>query len=200
MDNQELLENLAQLQRSLQDIESARQMVDNTIRAYSGISSRIESYSDQLSTVSERITQLVEQISQNRDTLSADIDSRMKTALDKAESVSDSFSQQTTDTLTSFREGTTAQIQELNTAVNSLVSESQRIISEATDAAKHTQAESLNALDNASSKFEYVAVGLVKRIEDQYVSFRKETEKKMLLYSVIIIALIIITIVTTLIK
>lgn len=139
MDNQELLENLAQLQRSLQDIESARQMVDNTIRAYSGISSRIESYSDQLSTVSERITQLVEQISQNRDTLSADIDSRMKTALDKAESVSDSFSQQTTDTLTSFREGTTAQIQELNTAVNSLVSESQRIISEATDAAKHSK-------------------------------------------------------------
>lgn len=200
MDNQELLENLAQLQRSLQDIESARQMVDNTIRAYSGISSRIESYSDQLSTVSERITQLIEQISQNRDTLSADIDNRMKTALDKAELVADSFSQQTTDILTSFREGTTAQIQELNTAVNSLVSESQRIIAEATEAANHAQAESLTALDKASSKFESVADGLVKRIEDQYVSFRKETEKKMLLYSVIIIVLIIIAIVTNLIK
>ena len=65
---------------------------------------------------------------------------------------------------------------------------------------KHTQTESLTALDNASSKFESVADGLVKRIEDQYVSFRKETEKKMLLYSVIIIALRIITIVTTLMK
>lgn len=200
MDNQELLENLAQLQRSLQDIESARQMVDNTIRAYSGISSRIESYSDQLSTVSERITQLIEQISQNRDTLSADIDNRMKTALDKAELVADSFSQQATDILTSFREGTTAQIQELNTAVNSLVSESQRIIAEATEAANHVQAKSLTALDKASSKFESVADGLVKRIENQYVSFRKETEKKMLLYSVIIIVLIIIAIVTNLIK
>jgi hypothetical protein len=77
MENQELFEQLAKLQRSLQDIDSARKMVDETIEAYNGVSSHIASYSNQLSLVSDRINQLITLIIQNKDTLSSDIDTRV---------------------------------------------------------------------------------------------------------------------------
>ena len=190
MENQELLEQLQHLQRSLQEIDAARQMVIETIEAYNGVSSRIESYSTQLSSVSDRISQLINLIGQNRDILSSDIDTRVDAAMQKAEQTSDRFSQKTTNALTSFKNDTQAQIRDLNTAITNLVTEAQRAISQATVAATELQDQSAIALENAYTRINTAAEEIVKRIDNQ-LSSNKSIIMKRVTWGIIIVSVII---------
>ena len=198
MENQELLEQLQQLQRSLQDIDAARQMVNETIEAYNGVSSRIESYSTQLSSVSDRISQLITLISQNRDTLSSDIDTRMDAALQKAEQISDRFTQKTSSAITTFEHDAQDQIRDLNTAVTNMVSEAHRAISLATGTATELQTQSVIALETATNKVNAAATEIGEKVSNVLLSSMTKTRKSIIISTIIVSVLVVANIIISL--
>ena len=189
MENQELFEQLAKLQRSLQDIDSARKMVDETIEAYNGVSSHIASYSNQLSVVSDRINQLITLIIQNKDTLSSDIDTRVNATLEKAEQTSVRFSENISNILANCAKETRDQILDLNTASN-IAGETRQAISQATKAANELQQQSLVALDAATSKLNSVSSDLRSNISAEFISFWTKTRTSFIVSTIVVSVLI----------
>lgn len=190
MENQELFEQLAKLQRSLQDIDSARKMVDETIEAYNGVSSHIASYSNQLSLVSDRINQLITLIIRNKDTLSSDIDTRLNATLEKAEQTSVRFSENISNILANCAKETRDQILELNTTATNIAGETRQAISQATKAANELQQQSLVALDAATSKLNSVSSDLRSYISAELISFWTKTRTSFIVSTIVVSVLI----------
>ena len=190
MENQELFEQLAKLQRSLQDIDSARKMVDETIEAYNGVSSHIASYSNQLSLVSDRINQLITLIIQNKDTLSSDIDTRVNATLERAEQTSVRFSENISNILANCAKETRDQILELNTTASNIAGETRQAISQAIKAANELQQQSLVALDAATSKLNSVSSDLRSNISAEFISFWTKTRTSFIVSTIVVSVLI----------
>ena len=197
MENQELFEQLAKLQRSLQDIDSARKMVDETIEAYNGVSSHIASYSNQLSVVSDRINQLITLIIQNKDTLSSDIDTRVNATLEKAEQTSVRFSENISNILANCAKETRDQILELNTTVSNIAGKTRQAISQATKAANELQQQSLVALDAATSKLNSVSSDLRSNISAEFISFWTKTRTSLMVSTIVLSVLILTNIIVS---
>lgn len=199
MENQELFEQLAKLQRSLQDIDSARKMVDETIEAYNGVSSHIASYSNQLSLVSDRINQLITLIIQNKDTLSSDIDTRVNATLEKAKQTSVRFSENISIILANCAKDTRDQIRELNTTASNIAGETRQAISQATKAANELQQQSLVALDAATSKLNSVSSDFRSNISAEFISFWTKTRTSFIVSTIVVSVLILANIIVSII-
>lgn len=199
MENQELFEQLTKLQRSLQDIDSARKMVDETIEAYNGVSSHIASYSNQLSFVSDRINQLITLIIQNKDTLSSDIDTRVNATLEKAEQTSVRFSENISNILANCAKETRDQILELNTTASNIAGETRQAISQATKAANELQQQSLVALDAATSKLNSVSSDFRSNISAEFISFWTKTRTSFIVSTIVVSVLILANIIVSII-
>ena len=197
MENQELFEQLAKLQRSLQDIDSARKMVDETIEAYNGVSSHIASYSNQLSLVSDRINQLITLIIQNKDTLSSDIDTRVNATLEKAEQTSVRFSENISNILANCAKETRDEIVEWNATVSNSAGETRQAISQATKAANELQQQSLVALDAATSKLNSVSSDLRSNISAEFISFWTKTRTSLMVSTIVLSVLILTNIIVS---
>lgn len=197
MENQELFEQLTKLQRSLQDIDSARKMVDETIEAYNGVSSHIASYSNQLSLVSDRINQLITLIIQNKDTLSSDIDTRVNATLEKAEQTSVRFYENISNILANCAKETRDQILELNTTASNIAGETRQAISQATKAANELQQQSLVALDAATSKLNSVSSDLRINISAEFISFWTKTRTSLMVSTIVLSVLILANIIVS---
>lgn len=192
MENQEILEHLNNLQKNLKDIESARQMVENTVKAYNGVSSHIDAYSQKLATISEQMKSIIEQISENRLTLSSEIDNKMTNAASKAENASDTFSIQAKETLTAFNEKTKSLIQQLNTSAGKLVADAKAEIEQAKELAYSSISQSTNALNSATETIKSSTDELINKMEVRLAAFEIKINKKINISTVFVIILLLI--------
>lgn len=192
MENQEILEHLNSLQKNLKDIESARQMVENTVKAYNGVSSNIDAYSQKLATISEQIKSIIEQISENRLTLSSEIDKKMTTAASKAENASDSFTKQAKETVTAFDKETKSQIQQLNTSAGKILADAKAEIEKAKELASSSISQSTNALNSATEAIKSSTEVLITKMETSMAAFEKKVSKKINIGTAVVIILLLI--------
>lgn len=194
MEKQELLEKLAQLQKSLEDIESARKMVDETVNAYKGGAKQIKAYSEQLSQVSERIGQLIEQIKQNKDALSSEVDVKINMAITKIERAASSFTDKTVHQIDGFEGKTNTAINDLNNAVNGFVGEAKQAINQAAEASKASQKDAKDALNEATTKMETTIKDLTGKNEKLLTDFKASVDKKITIVAIILAVLLIVSI------
>lgn len=194
MEKQELLEKLAQLQKSLEDIESARKMVDETVNAYKGGAKQIKAYSEQLSQVSEKIGQLIEQIKQNKDALSSEVDVKINTAITKIERAASSFTDKTVQQIDGFEGKTNTAINNLNNAVNGFVGEAKQAINQAAEASKASQKDAKDALNEATTKMETTIKDLTGKNEKLLTDFKASVDKKITIVAIILAVLLIVSI------
>lgn len=195
MDNQEILENLARLQKSLEDIESARKMVDETVSTYKGGAKQIKAYSEQLSSVSEKIGQLIDQIKQNKDTLSAEVDETINATITKIEGASTTFTQKTNQQIDSFVDKTDSAINGLNSAVNGFIGEAKHAINHAAEAGKTSQKVAKDALDEATTNMGKIIKDLTEKNEKLFTDFKASVGKKITIEAIILAVLMIANIV-----
>lgn len=78
MDTNELLSSIANLEESLKEIDSAKEQVNHTIKAYRNVSEQIENYSASLEEVSEHILAMLKAVKSNHETLNSDFDEKLK--------------------------------------------------------------------------------------------------------------------------
>lgn len=191
MEKQEIMEHLNSLQQSLKDIESARQMVDNTVKTYNGVSTRIDGYSQKLATISDQIKGIIEQISENRLILSSEIDNKMTSAATKAENASDTFSKQTKESVTAFDKETKNQIQQLNTSAGKLVADAKAEIEKAKELASSSISQSTAALNSATESLKVATNDLMSKVETRLTTFEKAISKKINICTAIIAILVL---------
>ena len=195
MEKQELLEKLAQLQKGLEDIESARKMVDETVNAYKGGAKQIKAYSEQLSQVSEKIGQLIEQIKQNKDALSSEVDVKINTAITKIERAASSFTDKTVQQIDGFEGKTNTAINDLNNAVNGFVGGAKQAINQAAEASKASQKDAKDALNEATTKMETTIKDLTGKNEKLLTDFKASVDKKITIVAMILAVLMVANIV-----
>lgn len=191
MDNQILLENLAKLQKSLEDIESSRTMVDETVGAYKGGANQIKAYSEQLATVSDKISQLIEQIKQNKDVLSFETNQKINSAITNIEQAASIFSNKTQQQIDSLKENATLKTNELNTAVNNFVGVAKKTIQQSAEDSEILQKKAISALEAATAKMDTTVTNLIDMNNKQYMDFKISIGKKMLFYAIIFVLLMI---------
>ena len=180
MDNHELLENLAQLQRCLAEVESARQMVANTVNAYSEVAENINQYSVQLSQVSTNLEQLIAQISSNSTTLSGQVDSRINSAINRLQDASAHFSDITNNASSQF-----------GTKTNEFIENARRAVEQSTRAAQDLQTQSVLALETAADYVNSVATNIGQRVGEQLTLSLEKTRKSVKTATIILSILII---------
>lgn len=171
MDNQAFLENLAQLQNSLQDIDSARKMVTNTVQAYNDVLTGIGSYSEQLSIVAQKIDLLIDTVKQNREALSSNTDAQMDIVLNKAEQVSASFAQRSAASLTAFEVSAKELIGKLQTSESEIAQKAQLSISQANNNINKQIENICSKTEGVSEAFEQKALKAVSSFENETQSF-----------------------------
>lgn len=82
---EDVLESLTQLEKDLQKLNSAREMVEHTVGAYKDVSVDLKSYSSTLSETSESIRNLIAELKANKDSISNSISTEMQGIIAKFE-------------------------------------------------------------------------------------------------------------------